>query len=81
MKKIPTLEKMDHLGRWMQQHGESPRRVLIGEITGASFYNDETGKPRDTPRLYVDMDADLPVGHYRVYIVEVTAEEEGNTND
>ena len=61
-----------------QQHLQ---RIYTGEVVGASFYDDETGLMRKTPRLYVDLDDDVPVGHYRVYIVEFTEDEEGNTND
>lgn len=56
-------------------------RAYSGEIVGASFYDDETGLMRETPRLYVDLDEDIPVGHWRVYIVEIPNTEKGNAND
>ena len=56
-------------------------RAYSGEIVGASFYDDETGLMRKTPRLYVDLDEDIPVGHCRVCVVEIPNTEKGNTND
>lgn len=52
-------------------------RAYTGEIVGASFYDDETGSMRETPRLYVDLDEDIPIGHCSVVIVEISADEEG----
>nr|DAZ56854.1 MAG TPA: hypothetical protein [Caudoviricetes sp.] len=36
-----------------------------------SVHDDEKGEIRPTPRLYIDMDQDLSVGHHRVYVIEV----------
>lgn len=57
-----------------QQHLQ---RIYTGEIVGASFHDDETGLMRETPRLYVDLDDDTPVGHCRVCIVEIPNTEKG----
>lgn len=81
MIKMNAREELDNLGRYMQSIGENTCRITSGEIVGVSFYDDEKGKPRKNPRLYIDMDEDMPVGHYRVYIVGVTANEKWNTND
>lgn len=81
MIKTSAWQWLVNLSEYIQSIGNKVCRIYSGEIVGASFYDDEKGEIRKTPRLYIDMDEDIPVGHYRVYIVEVTANEEGNTND
>ena len=81
MIKLNAREKMEDLGKCMEIGGENVLSVVKGEIVGASFYDDEKGEIRKTPRLYVDLDDDIPVGHYRVYIVEVAEDTKGNTDD
>ena len=80
MSDMSTKSKMAKLAEYMEYSGDEPSRVFTGEIVGVSFYDSEKNEPRATPRLYVDMDADIPVGHCRVYVVEVNTEK-GNTND
>lgn len=72
MTKTDTRQKLNNLARYMQFFGDEPFRSFTGEIVGASFYDDEKGEIRPTPRLYIDMDEDIPVGHHRVYVIEVT---------
>ena len=82
MIKMDAREEISNPGRFIQSRGEKLCHVTSGEIVGASFYDDEKDEPRKTPRLGIDMDEDIPVGHYRVYIIEVTEnEKKGNTND
>lgn len=71
MSDLSTKLKMANLAEYMENSGDEPSRVFTGEIVGVSFYDSEKNEPRKTPRLYVDMDADIPVGHCRVYAVEV----------
>ena len=67
------------MGNGYKSFGKYGIPVTIGAVVGASFYDDEKDEPRKTPRLSIDMDEDIPVGHYRVYIIEVTENEKGNT--
>lgn len=76
MTKTDTRQKLNNLARYMQLFGDVPIRSFTGEIVGASFYDDEKGEIRPTPRLYIDMDEDIPVGHHRVYVIEVTEDKE-----
>lgn len=46
-------------------------RMYKGEINGVSFYDDDNDKPRLTPRLYIDTDDDISVGHHHVIILEI----------
>lgn len=46
-------------------------RMYKGEINGVSFYDDDNDKPRLTPRLYIDADDDISVGHHHVIILEI----------
>nr|DAE48363.1 MAG TPA: hypothetical protein [Caudoviricetes sp.] len=69
MSKTNTRQKLDNLAGYMQLLGDEPTRSYTGEIVGASFHDDENGEP--TPRLYIDLDEDIPVGHHRVYVIEV----------
>lgn len=71
MSKTDTRQKLSNLAKYMQFFGDAPSRSFTGEIVGASFYDDEKGEIRPTPRLYIDMDEDIPVGHHRVYVIEV----------
>lgn len=72
MRKTDTQKKLNSLASYMQLFGDVPIRCFTGEIVGASFYDDEKGETRPTPRLYIDMDAeDIPFGHHRVYVIEV----------
>lgn len=71
MSKTDTRQKLNSLARYMQLFGDVPIRSFTGEIVGASLYDDEKGEIRPTPRLYIDMDADIPVGNHRVYVIEV----------
>ena len=70
-----TWETMGYIGRDINASGNEPLHVFTGEIVGASFYDDEKGGIRPTPRLYIDMDEDIPVGHYRVYVIAVDHKE------
>lgn len=71
MSEMDTQQKLNNLAKYMQFWGDEPIRSFTGEIVGASFYDDEKGETRPTPRLYIDMDEDIPVGHHRVYVIEV----------
>lgn len=71
MSKTDTKQKLNNLASYMQLFDDEPSRAFTGEIVGVSFYDSEKNEPRATPRLYVDMDADIPVGHCRVYVIEV----------
>lgn len=72
MTKTGTKQKLNNLAGYMHVFGDEPIRCFTGEIVGASFYDDEKGETRPTPRLYLDMDAeDIPVGRHRVYVIEV----------
>lgn len=72
MTKTDTRQKLNNLARYMQFFGDELIRSFTGEVVGASFYDDEKSEIRPTPRLYIDMDEDIPVGHHRVYVIEVT---------
>lgn len=78
MSEIDPRKKLDILAEYMQSCGDEPLYVWRGEVVGASFYDDEKGETRPTPRLYIDMDEDIPIGHHRVYVIEVTPKK-GNT--
>lgn len=71
MSKTDTKKKLKNLAEYMQSRGDKPLYAWRGEIVGASFCDDEKGEIRSTPRLYIDMDEDIPVGHHRVYVIEV----------
>lgn len=79
MSKTDTKKKLKNLASYMQVFGDEPIRCFTGEIVGASFYDDEKGEIRSTPRLYIDMDAyDIPVGYHRVYVIEVNTKKGEN---
>lgn len=71
MSKTDTRQALNNLAEYMQISGDEPLYVWKGEIVGASFYDDEKDGPRPTPRVYIDMDQDIPVGRHRVYVIEV----------
>lgn len=71
MSEMDTQQKLNNLAKYMQFWRDEPIRSFTGEIVGASFYDDEKGETRPTPRLYIDMDEDIPIGHHRVYVIEV----------
>lgn len=68
---------IQNLNKYMQTLKESlsgkneSYRMYTGEIVGASFYDEDNDKPRSTPRLYIDTDDDISVGHHHVYIIEI----------
>lgn len=68
--KMTIKDFLAHLEQKMRKDENGEYNACTGEITGVSFYDPDTG-PRDTPRLYVDLDDDIPVGHTRVYIIEI----------
>ena len=74
MSEMDTQQSLNKLAKYMQLFGEKPIRFSTGEIVGASFHDDEKGEM--TQRLYIDMDENIPVGHYRVYVIEVTEDKE-----
>lgn len=69
MSEMGTQQKLNKLAKYMQLFGDEPIRFSTGKIVGASFSDDENGET--TPRLYIDMDEDIPVGHNRVYVIGV----------
>lgn len=56
-------------------------RVYSGTIAGASFYDAENDEPRETPRLYIDVDEDIPVSAGRVHILETLPSKKGTNNE
>lgn len=78
MSKTETRHKLDNLAEYMQSRGDKPLYAWRGEVVGASFYDDEKGETRPTPRLYIDMDQDIQVRHSRVYVIEVTTKKGEN---
>lgn len=78
MSEIDPRHKLDNLAEYMQIHGDKPFYVWRGEIVGASFSDDEKGEIRPTPRVYIDADQDIPVGHHRVYVIEVNTKKGEN---
>lgn len=71
MSKTDPQQTLNNLAEYMQSRGDKPLYAWRGEIVGASFYDDEKGEIRPTPRVYIDTDSDIPVGHHRVYVIEV----------
>lgn len=71
MSEIDPRKKLDILAEYMQSRGDEPLYAWRGEVVGASFYDDEKGEIRPTPRVYIDMDQDIQVRHSRVYVIEV----------
>ena len=68
--KMTITDFLAHLEQKMRKDENGEYHACTGEITGASFYDPDTGV-RDTPRLYVDLDADIPVGHAHVIVIEI----------
>lgn len=71
MSKVNHRQTLNNLAEYMQIHGDEPLYAWRGEIVGASFYDDEKGETRPTPRVYIDMEQNISVGHHRVYVIEV----------
>lgn len=78
MSEMDIRQTLNNLAEYMQFRGDEPLYGFTGEIVGASFYDDEKGEIRPTPRLYIDLNEDIPVGHHRVYIFAVNTKK-GNT--
>lgn len=78
MSETDTRQALNNLAEYMQIHDDEPLYVWRGEVVGASFYDAEKGEIRPTPRVYIDMDQDLSVGHHRVYVIEVNTKKGEN---
>ena len=68
--KMTVKDFLARLERKMRKDENGDCQVYTGEINGVSFYDNETGA-RDTPRLYVDLDANTSVRHSHVIVIEI----------